>query len=353
MKKIIAIIGARPQFIKHAPIDIAFKSEFNLLTIHTGQHYDDNMSKVFFDELSISPPDYQLELGGGLHGEQTGQMLTEIEKIYISEKPDAVIVYGDTNSTLAGALAAAKLHIPVIHIEAGLRSFNKKMPEEINRILTDQISDLLICPNTNAEEQLKKENIKAPIYITGDIMADMLYIAKKNIKKVKEEYIFVTLHRPYNTDNQERLSSILEHLNALETKIKFALHPRTKKMMHTFGIMVKDYPNIEFVEPLSYFENIKALANSKALITDSGGMQKEAYLMKIRCITIRTETEWTETLNGNWNTLVFENLSEIKTSLTKTLGKYEPNVYGDGKAAIQILEIIKNFFNPQEEEEYS
>lgn len=351
MKKVLTIIGARPQFIKHAPIDMVFKDKFELISVHTGQHYDENMSKVFFEELNISTPDYMLSLGGGCHGEQTGRMLIEVEKILQKENPDAIIVYGDTNTTIAASLAGAKLHIPIIHIEAGLRSFNKKMPEEINRILTDHISSVLIAPTSVAIENLKNEGITENCYKTGDVMKDMIYIAKKhNILTGTDNslnYIYVTIHRPYNTDDKNRLQKILTELNNLGQNIIFSRHPRTKKLMEQFELTDKDFQNIEFISPLSYFENLSHMFNASAIITDSGGMQKEAYVLKKKCITIRTETEWTETLKGGWNILLFDNLYELKDklSIAPNDSLYDENLYGNGEAAKEIFEILSTFLN--------
>tara|TARA_B110000459_G_scaffold189565_1_gene223851 strand:+ start:4216 stop:5268 length:1053 start_codon:yes stop_codon:yes gene_type:complete len=348
MIKIIAIIGARPQFIKHAPVELYFKDKSDFATIHTGQHYDENMSKVFFDELGMSQPSYLLQLGGGSHGEQTGKMLIEIEKILIQESADCVMVYGDTNSTIAGALAAAKLNIPVIHIEAGLRSYNKEMPEEINRILTDNMSSILICPTDQAVENLKKENIVDSVFKTGDIMCDMIHIAKK--KKVLQKsidyqsYIYATIHRPYNTDDIERLEKVLKGLNELSSKVIFARHPRTEKLMNKFDLLDRDYENVKFISPVSYFENLNYMYNSKAVITDSGGMQKEAYVLKKKCITLRSETEWVETLKNNWNVLIYEELDQMQEELEKTPFNHDELIYGDGNAAEEIYNIITNNF---------
>ena len=348
MIKIIAIVGARPQFIKHAPLELYFKDKVDLITIHTGQHYDDNMSKVFFDELNMTPPKYLMSLGGGLHGEHTGKMLIEIEKVLVDEKPDYVLVYGDTNSTLAGALAASKLHIPIVHVEAGLRSFNKTMPEEVNRVLTDNISSILLCPTELAITNLKNENILEQVYKTGDIMCDMIAIAEKAqlIKKAANhlEYIYTTIHRPYNTDDLKRLKEVLFHLNSLSQKVIMARHPRTKGLMAKYNIVDTDYPNIEFIVPVSYFENLNYMYNAAAIITDSGGMQKEAYILKKKCITIRTETEWVETLKDNWNSLVFEDLQSIKEELKQLPFNHNDTLYGNGYAAKEIFEIINTNF---------
>lgn len=341
--KILSVIGARPQFIKHAPVEKALSNYFSTPSIHTGQHYDKEMSDIFFSQLGIQQPTYMLEIGSANHGEQTGKMMIAIEPILLEEKPDAVLVYGDTNSTLAGALVAAKLHIPVIHIEAGLRSFNREMPEEVNRVMTDHLSSILFAPSDIAIENLKTEGITKNVFKTGDVMCDMIHLVKENLntKAFDETYYYATIHRPYNTDEQDRLIKILEAFQSLKYKVKFPAHPRTVAKMKQWGIDKARFNNIEFMRPASYFDNISLLSHCEGLITDSGGMQKEAYILKKKCITIRTETEWVETLNGGWNTLIFENLQDIQVAMEAKPKAYIDNLYGDGKAAYEILEIIK------------
>ena len=349
MFKIIAIIGARPQFIKHAPVEIELSKDFNLITIHTGQHYDNNMSKVFFDELKIKKPQYTLNLGGMSHGKQTGSMMMEIEDIVLAEKPDGILVYGDTNSTLAGALVGAKLHIPVFHIEAGLRSYNKDMPEEINRILTDHVSALFFIPSNIAKENLAKENIKDNVFNVGDVMYDMIKIAERKgflNDNVDYPYYYITLHRPYNVDQKERLKLLLETINALDKKAIFSIHPRTKNKMKGFEMNSENYTNIKFIDPVSYFDNINLTYNSDGLITDSGGMQKEAFWLKKKCITVRPETEWLETLEYKWNSLVFDGPEIIIDLIQEEPGYYNKEAYGDGNASYKIrVEILKYLNN--------
>lgn len=344
MKKVVSVIGARPQFIKHAPMQLELQKYFNAITIHTGQHYDKKMSNVFFNELKMAPPDYLFDIGGSKpQGEQTGIMMKEIEKVCIEEKPDAILIYGDTNSTLAGALIAAKMHIPQIHIEAGLRSFNREMPEEVNRIIADEFATLLFCPTKQAIDNLAKEGITHNgIYLCGDVMCDALNLVKEKIKRLYNfPYYFITLHRPYNTDDPERLKRILRELNGLEHRIIFPIHPRTIIRLNSFGIDVKDYSNIDIIEPVGYIESISLQNFAEAIITDSGGMQKEAYMLQKKCITLRSETEWTETLNSGWNTLVFDDLDQIKVALKAPLGPYTEHIYGSGNAALEITQIIK------------
>lgn len=346
MYKIIAIIGARPQFIKHAPVELSLRNSFDLVTIHTGQHYDENMSSVFFNELEIQKPEYMLSLGGLSHGKQTGLMMSEMEDIVLKEKPDGILVYGDTNSTLAGALVAAKLHIPVFHIEAGLRSFNKSMPEEINRILTDHVSDMFFIPSETARKNLNNEGISKNIFNVGDVMYDMVKLAfdKGYLKKNSTDpYYYITLHRPYNVDEKERLKTLLEVINSLDRKAMFSIHPRTRSKMKQFNMGFDNYKNIEFIDPVSYFENVNYIFNSSGLITDSGGMQKEAYWLKKKCITMRPETEWVETLENGWNTLVFDNPNELIELIGQNPGLYTDEAYGDGNASDSIRKEILNY----------
>lgn len=344
MKKIISIIGARPQFIKHAPMQLQLQKHFQAPTIHTGQHYDKNMSEVFFNELNLPQPDYLFDIGGSKpQGEQTGLMMTEIERVCMREKPDALLVYGDTNSTLAGALVAAKMNIPSIHIEAGLRSYNRQMPEEVNRIIADEFAFLLFCPTNDAVQNLKREGIvHANIFVCGDVMCDMLQLIEGKTKPtLQQPYYFATLHRPYNTDDRSRLLEVLDTLNQLDKKVIFPMHPRTITRMNSYGIDKANFSNIQIIDPVGYVESISWQKYADCIITDSGGMQKEAYMLKKKCITVRTETEWKETLIGGWNTLVFHDLPAIKTIIKQPLGVYEPNLYGDGQASKQILDIIQ------------
>lgn len=345
-KKIISIVGARPQFIKHAPMQLELQKHFNAKTIHTGQHYDENMSAVFFDELKMAKPDFLFDLGGSKpQGEQTAIMLTEIEKVCMNEKPDALLIYGDTNSTLAGALVAAKMHIPQIHVEAGLRSYNREMPEEINRIVADEFAHLLFCPTQQAIENLKKEGIVHDrIFHCGDVMCDMVKLIEPKTKRLVEApYYFVTIHRPYNTDIDERLKAILTVLNSLDKKVVFSIHPRTMSRIEQFGFSKADFGNIEFIPPQSYTDSISYQKHSECVLTDSGGIQKEAYILGKQCITLRSETEWIETLQNGWNHLVFDDLTQIQTILNIKPLDYIPDIYGKGNAAAEIVAIIQKY----------
>lgn len=348
MKKIACVIGARPQFIKHFPLEIKLKEVFQVVSIHTGQHYDDKMSKVFFEELNIDKPAYQLSLTKASHGGQTGEMLFMIEEILLKEQPDAMLVYGDTNSTIAGALAAAKLNIPVIHVEAGLRSYNRSMPEEINRVMTDHISELLFCSSDVGVVNLEKEGVRSGVFVCGDLMKDALQILFNSLQQIESEpYFFATFHRPYNTDDFSRMKTIIEELNSLGTKVIFPVHPRTRKILSSNGLDFAAYNNIRFIEPVGYIDSLQYQRFSECVITDSGGIQKEAYWLNRKCITVRSETEWVETLKGDWNMLVFDDLSELKVALKKSPDEsyYQQSLYGDGKSAGLIVDMIHNYLS--------
>ena len=327
--KIASIIGTRPQFIKCAPISKELRKYHQELLIHTGQHYDFEMSKLFFDQLGIQEPDYNLGVGSGNQGEQTGKMLIEIEKVLLKEKPNFVLVFGDTNTTLAGALAASKLHIKVGHIEAGLRSFDRRMPEETNRVLTDHCSDLLFCPTETAVKILGTEGIEKGVYLTGDVMVDAL---KENIKIAEqksmildqlslkqEEYYLATIHRPENTDAFEKLKSIVDAFCVIE-KIVFPCHPRTEKLLKQFGLWDMLTKKVKVMKPIGYLDMLMLEKNAKKILTDSGGVQKEAYILKVPCITLRENTEWVETIEDGWNVLAGAN----KEKIFKKANDFEP-----------------------------
>jgi UDP-GlcNAc3NAcA epimerase len=337
------VIGARPQFIKHAPVSVALKRRFQSLSIHTGQHFDENMSRVFFDELNIDKPDFLLDLGKPVsHGAQTAVMLQQVEEILLKEKPDAVLLYGDTNSTIAGSLAASKLNIFIIHIEAGLRSFNREMPEEINRVVTDHLSSLLFAPTETAVQNLKNEGITKGVHRTGDVMCDSLQMMKPFLEEnVSGSYYFTTLHRPYNTDEDERLVRILNVLNQLDKPVVFPIHPRTSNLLKSRGEDLNAFPNIRFIPPVGYKDCLSYQAYCDCVITDSGGIQKEAYMLEKQCITIRKETEWVETLKGGCNTLVFDHPETIKDILSEKNTLHFEKLYGDGNAAEEIAELIE------------
>lgn len=352
--KILTVIGARPQFIKAAAVSRAFSKskKINEVIIHTGQHFDENMSKVFFDEMDIPNPKYRLEISSLNHGAMTGRMLEEIEKIILNEMPDFVLVYGDTNSTLAGALAASKLHIRIIHIEAGLRSHNIKMPEEINRILTDRISFILFCPSDESVNNLKKEGITENVYISGDVMHDASMYYKglnrstiTNRLKENDKFILSTIHRAENTDDKEKLSGIISGLNKVHNnhaKVIMPLHPRTKKKIQEIGIVV----DFEVIDPVGYFDMIYLIENSDLIVTDSGGLQKEAYFFKKNCIVVRDQTEWVELTSAGYNVLCNTNENDIYEKVISEKLKVGDNlIYGDSNSAEKIANILINNFS--------
>lgn len=348
-KIVVSIVGARPQFIKAAPVSRALASSFREVMIHTGQHYDYGMSDIFFKEMEMRSPDFHLGVGSGTHGEQTGKMLMEIEKILHSGKPDYVLVYGDTNSTLAGALAAAKAQIPLAHVEAGLRSYNRAMPEEVNRVLTDHVSNLLFCPTNVAIENLAKEGITKGVHYVGDVMYDALLhnltLARKHstiltaLGLEKGAYALATVHRAANTDNPKCMKAILDGLGSLPTKVIFPAHPRTRKMIRESDLSVST--NVVMIEPVSHFDVLVLQENADCILTDSGGMQKEAYLLGVRCITLREETEWVETVDSGWNKLVGVDAKAIQNTFdTWHPSGARPVLYGNGNAAGEICQIL-------------
>ena len=349
MKTIASIVGARPQFIKAAPVSRALASNFKEVMIHTGQHYDYEMSDLFFEEMDMREPDFNLGVGGGSHGEQTGRMLIESEKVIADLKPDCILVYGDTNSTLAGALVAAKVGIPLAHVEAGLRSYNRAMPEEVNRVLTDHVSSLLFCPTDAAVKNLEKEGITKGVHQVGDVMYDAhlhnLELVRNRLSLLsqlgvkKGEYALATVHRAGNTDNQNNMQSILNALGALRTKVIFPVHPRTRRMINEWGNAINS--NISLIEPLGPLDILQLQENASCILTDSGGMQKEAYLLGVRCITLREETEWVETVSTGWNKLAGVNAQSIQNLFEKWQPEGErPFLYGDGHAAEKIRQIL-------------
>jgi UDP-GlcNAc3NAcA epimerase len=349
--KLVTILGARPQFVKAATVSRELKKAgVHEVIVHTGQHFDHNMSQVFFDEMEIPQPDYNLEISGLNHGAMTGRMLEKIEEVLIKEKPDYVLVYGDTNSTLAGALAASKLHIPVAHVEAGLRSFEMKMPEEVNRILTDRISAVLFCPTTTAIKNLTKEgfdNFSCKVILSGDVMYDAVKYYKTRINThstileklnlQQKPFILVTLHRAENTNDPTRLKEICNALNEIsrDVKIVLPLHPRTKAFLLSQKINLEAH----IIDPVGYFDMLALLQGCNMVMTDSGGLQKEAYFFEKFCITLRDQTEWVELVEAGANTLAGANQVTIVTRFKENYGKairLTEGLYGDGHAAAHI-----------------
>lgn len=343
--RVLTVIGARPQFIKASVVCKVLRQKHEEILIHTGQHYDREMSEVFFDTMGIPEPDYNLEVGSGPHGWQKARMLEGIEKIIIERKPDWLLVYGDTNSTLAGALAAVKLHVPVAHIEAGLRSFNMKMPEEVNRRLTDHVSKLLFCPTETAVQNLRKEGLVDGVHLVGDVMYDAALeysdyktdILERNNLEPKK-FLMMTVHRPSNTDNRQNLENIFNSLAG--HRVIFPAHPRTVSFIAKHGIQVPD--NIHIIKPVNYIESLALTKNASKLLTDSGGMQKEAYFLGTPCITLREETEWVETVQDGWNILVGADRTAIARAIEEFSPKGERKAsYGNGHSAEKIIDIME------------
>ncbi|MBN1213866.1 MAG: UDP-N-acetylglucosamine 2-epimerase (non-hydrolyzing) [Candidatus Lokiarchaeota archaeon] len=350
--KVLSIVGARPQFVKLAPLSKEISSKFNEVIVHTGQHFDEEMSQFFFNDLGIPQPKYNLEISGGHHGEQTGRMLKAIEEVLYLEKPDLVIVFGDTNSTLAGALAATKIKLRILHIEAGLRSFNKFMPEETNRIVTDHVSDYLFAPTLTAMKNLRREGLKDKAIFTGDIMVDSLEMAINvaDSNKILEsldlslnDYYLCTLHRPYNVDDEKIIIRILKGLGKLSKTVIFPIHPRTKTIIKNNNVRLSS--NIKVINPVGYIDFCILQANSLKIITDSGGIQKEAYLLKKPCITLRSETEWVETIKSGWNLLL--NPKEV-LDISVLIENFQPKkkycqIFGQNVAKRMFNEIVRIF----------
>jgi len=348
--KIVSIVGARPQFIKAAAVSRKLREAHQEILLHTGQHYDYEMSGVFFDGLELPRPDVCLEVGSGTHGAQTGNMLKAIEEVLLTERPDYVLVYGDTNSTLAGALAASKLSIRLAHVEAGLRSFNRKMPEEINRVVTDHVSNLLLCPSDTAVENLAAEGITRNVHQVGDVMLDVLNWAKERAdakgREVLEQfgvkkqgYLLATIHRSENTDDVERLSEILKAFNAVDEPIIFPVHPRSRKMMNEMGF--RPGRNLKLTEPIGYVDMVALTGSARCVMTDSGGLQKETFWLGVPCLTIRNETEWVETVTCGWNVLVGKKLNHLADMVKSIVPPRDrPSLYGDGAAAAKCVQLL-------------
>jgi len=359
MSKIVTILGARPQFIKASIVSKKINKEhISEVIIYTGQHYDKNLSELFFKELNLPEIKYNLKIGSSTHGKQTGEMLIKIEEILFKEKPDVVLVYGDTNSTLAGALAASKIDIPIAHVEAGLRCFNKQLPEEINRILTDNMSEILFAPTSTAKKNLKKENITKGVYLVGDVMYDLFLEIKEIINEKSilrrfnidpEKFILVTIHRAENTDlkkNLEEIWNALEEISRTNIKVIFPIHPRTFKALKNFNLLNNKTPdNLILIQPISYKEMFTLEKNAKLIITDSGGVQKEGYFHKTQCLIVRGETSWSELVQTGWNKLTGANKKSIYEETIKrfnsNISKKWKNFYGQGNASDKIVNIIK------------
>jgi UDP-GlcNAc3NAcA epimerase len=357
--KIVSIVGARPQFIRAGPVSQAIDVynhrvghlRLQEVVVHTGQHYDDRMSEIFFDELKLRKPDYNLEVGSATHGVQTAEMLKGIEEVLLNERPDTVLVYGDTNSTLAGALAAAKLHIPIAHVEAGPRSFNREMPEEINRAMTDHLSSLLFAPTTTAVENLRKEGITEGVHLVGDVMYDAalqhLKLARSKSRVLRpfdlrpKRYVLATVHRAENTDRPDRLQGILSALEELASRLQvvFPVHPRTKEALQS--IRTRHTSALILAAPVSYLDTLLLESKARVIITDSGGVQKEAFFFRVPCVTLREETEWVETIQSGWNVLVgTDPRSIVRAAMNAKGGDRVRSPYGKGNAASKLVEVL-------------
>lgn len=349
--KILTVVGARPQFVKAAAVSRVLREKHTEVLVHTGQHYDERMSEVFFHELGIPQPDYNLEVGSAGHSVQTGEMLIRMEPIFEKEEPDWVLVYGDTNSTLAGALVASKLHIPVAHVEAGLRSFNREMPEEINRVLTDHVSQLLLCPAQKAADNLKLEGVTFGVHVVGDVMYDAVLRHSEAAQKKSavldilglkiKKYLLVTVHRASNVDDTGKLLNILETFSMLGETVVFPIHPRTRKAIQATGFSLGE--NIKLIEPVGYLDMLCLEKNARMILTDSGGVQKEAYWFGTPCITLREETEWVETVETGWNSVVGVERERILNAVYSFAApSARPNLFGDGDASQKIVRLLED-----------
>ncbi len=354
--KIVTVVGARPQFIKAAAVSRVIRDDYAAkveeVLVHTGQHYDDNMSKVFFEELDIPQPKYNLEISGGQHGAMTGRMLEAVENVLLQEKPDWLLIYGDTNSTLAGALAAAKLHIPVAHVEAGLRSFNMRMPEEVNRTLADRVSSLLFCPTQTAVNNLKAEGVSQGVHNVGDVMYDVALFYRDRARQQSNvlqtlgltpgSFALATCHRAENTDDPKRLGAILSALAEISDQLPVVLplHPRTRKQIGDYGLVYM-LAKLTITDPLPFLDMVALEQASRVILTDSGGVQKEAFFYGVPCITMRDETEWVETVELGWNHLTGADASRIVEGCLKAApAPIKPDAYGTGVASSSILATI-------------
>jgi UDP-N-acetylglucosamine 2-epimerase len=346
--KVVSIVGARPQFIKAAAVSRELRKRHQEILVHTGQHYDYQMSGIFFDGLNVPAPEVNLEVGSGSHAVQTGAMLKGIEDVLVAERPDWLLTYGDTNSTLAGVLAASKLGLPSVHVEAGLRSFNRSMPEEVNRVVADHLSDLLLCPSDVAVRNLAAEGITQNVHLVGDVMLDVLNWARARIAEqppaivegmglARRRYLLATTHRSENTDDPARLSNILNALNSLEEPVVFPVHPRTRRAIQ--GTACRLRPQVRMIDPVGYLEMIALAESARMILTDSGGLQKEAYWLRVPCLTLRDETEWVETVEAGWNRLVGADPKKVIEAVCSFAPNgMHPVLYGDGSAAVGCVD---------------
>jgi UDP-N-acetylglucosamine 2-epimerase len=352
--RILSIVGARPEFIQSAPVSKALRNQHQEILVHTGQHYDYLMSQTFFDEIGIPTPDYNLEVGSGSHAKQTAEILVRLEEVMLKEQPGLVIIRGDTNSTLAGALAASKLHIPIAHIEAGERSFDRRMPEEINRLAADRLSDLFFCVSQTAVQHLRGEGIRDSVHWVGDVMLDAM-LANLPLAREKssilgrlgiasKKYALVTIHRAANTDDPGRLRKILSALSRVEDEVIFPVHPRTRGVIEKLEVEVGE--RVRMIEPVGYYDMVVLEENARLIATDSGGVQREAYFLKVPCLTLRDETEWTETVEAGWNRLVGADEQAILSAWRSfNPPDVQSPIFGDGTASEKILQIVSSYLS--------
>lgn len=344
---IVSVVGARPQFIKLYPIANAIPIGIKHEIIHTGQHYDDSMSEIFFDQLNIPRPKLNLNIGSGSHAQQTASMMTALEEEFLRNRPDMILVYGDTNSTLAAAIAASKINLPVAHLEAGLRSFNRRMPEEVNRVVTDHLSNLLLAPTNTAMSNLKNEGLLDKSVFVGDVMVDAIKLSRtidlECTFDFPDKYIYASIHRADNTETKLRIQEILGKLEKSPLPVLLVLHPRFKSKCHEFNISLESY-TLNYLEPQPYLENLNLLRRADGVITDSGGIQKEAYLLKTKVLTIRRETEWLETIPGDCNVVDY-NMDLVSTNWYEREASFNLSIFGDGNSATRVIQTMVRYLN--------
>jgi UDP-N-acetylglucosamine 2-epimerase (non-hydrolysing)/UDP-GlcNAc3NAcA epimerase len=350
--KILTVVGNRPQFIKAAAVSGPLREQHEEILVHTGQHYDDSLSRVFFAELGLARPDRELGIGGGTNTAQTARMLAALEPLLAELAPDAALVYGDTNSTLAGALSAAQAGVPVMHVEAGMRSFDRSMPEELNRVLTDHLGELLLCASDTAAANLRAESVAARVQVVGDVMVDVAMRRQPSARADTQtprangvepgDYLLLTAHRAGNVDDPERLRALVELIRALPPPVVFPVHPRTRARLADAGLAdeLDGIASLRLSEPLGYVEFSALLCHARAVLTDSGGVQKEAYLAGVPCVTLRANTEWVETVQAGWNTLVDLDSAAALAALSSEPPRERPALYGDGHAAERCVQAI-------------
>jgi UDP-GlcNAc3NAcA epimerase len=349
--RVVTVIGNRPQFVKAAAVSDRLRAGAREVLVHTGQHYDDELSRVFFDELELPRPDHQLDVGGGTNTSQTARMLERLEPLLAAERPDALLIYGDTNSTLAGALAGAQAGVPVAHVEAGMRSYDRTMPEELNRVLADHASSLLLCSSERAAETLLAEGVAGTVVVVGDVMVDVANLlaprarvrtaALEAVDVQPGEYLLATAHRAGNVDDPARLARLAELLLAVPGPVVLPLHPRTRARLEAAGLIARLAGRVRLAPPLGYLDFTALLLHARAVLTDSGGVQKEAYLAGVRCLTLRSVTEWTETVEAGWNALVDLDAEAAVRALERPLPAERPPLYGDGRAGERVVEALR------------